>query len=306
VSAAQARRRREAIDGVLLLDKPAGITSQSAVARVKALFNAAKAGHTGTLDPMATGLLPIALGEATKFSSALLDAPKAYLATVRLGTTTTTGDLEGAVTGTSEVEADRARIEAVLTRFRGDIVQTPPMYSALKHQGRPLYAYAREGTDIERTPRAVTISALEIEGWEAPDLRIAVKCSKGTYIRVLAEDIGGALGCGGCLAALRRTEVGRFGLGEAVSWDALASMTAVERQARLLGVDAMIAELPALRLDAHNASRVALGQAVECPAPADGLVRLYAPDGAFLGIGEAVSAGSLQPRRLVATKAPNG
>jgi tRNA pseudouridine55 synthase len=152
----------------------------------------------------------------------------------------------------------------------------------------------------------VTISGLTLEDWETPDLRLAVKCSKGTYIRVLAEDIGRSLGCGACLAALRRTEVGRFGVGEAVAWDALAAMSGEERQARLLGVDAMIAELPALRLDAQSASRVALGQAVDCPLPASGLVRLYAPDGAFMGLGEAARAGSLQPRRLVAAKAPNG
>jgi tRNA pseudouridine55 synthase len=300
------RAPRSAIDGVLLLDKPAGVTSQMAVTRVKALLNAAKAGHTGTLDPMATGLLPIALGEATKFSGALLDATKSYVATVRLGQTTTTGDLEGEVTRTSAVHTTRADIEAVLQQFRGTIVQTPPMYSALKRAGKPLYQYAREGTEIERTPRHVTIGELVLEMCGDTELRLAVSCSKGTYIRVLAEDIGTAVGCGACLAALRRTRVGDLDLADAITLEALATLPEAERRARLLPVDTMLGELPVLELDRSLADRIVLGMAVDCSGGvAPGLVRIYAPGHAFLGIALADSAGRLQPRRLVATKGAN-
>ena len=305
MTAGAVRAKREAIDGVLLLDKPAGITSQTAVSRVKALFNAAKAGHTGTLDPMATGLLPIALGEATKFSSALLDADKAYLATVRLGLTTTTGDLEGGVIARGEVDQDRSGIETVLERFRGEIVQTPPMYSALKHQGRALYTYAREGVEIERMARAVTISTLVLEDYAAPDLRIFVACSKGTYIRVLAEDIGKALGCGATLAGLRRTQVGRFSVTDAHALNALDALSIPARREKLLPVDAMLAERPVMRLDEAQRARIANGQAVECTTCAPGLVRLVDAQGHFVGIAEAGDSGILKPRRLVAQKPPN-
>ncbi len=293
---------------MLLLDKPGGISSQTAVTRVKTLFNAAKAGHTGTLDPMATGLLPIALGEATKFSSVLLEAGKTYLATVRLGQTTTTGDLEGEVTGTSSVAVDRPEIEAVLARFRGEIVQMPPMYSALKHAGRPLYEYAREGTEIERAARRVTIAALTLESYEPNELRIAVACSKGTYIRVLAEDIGSALGCGACLSALRRTRVGRFDIAEAIGMDALAELPENARETRLLPADAMLAGLPMIDMDGAQARRILSGQAVELEGgePTDGLLRLYGPGRAFLGVGARAEGGRIEPRRLVATKPVNG
>ena len=300
------RAPRSAIDGVLLLDKPAGITSQTAVTRVKALLNAAKAGHTGTLDPMATGLLPIALGEATKFSGALLDATKSYAATVRLGQTTTTGDLEGEVTRTAPVDATRGDVEAVLPRFRGEIVQIPPMYSALKRAGKPLYQYAREGAEVERAPRRVTIGELTLEAYAGGELHIVVSCSKGTYIRVLAEDIGGALGCGACLQALRRTRVGHLHLADAISLDALEGLTQPERRARLLPVDTMLAALPVLELDEERARRMANGMTVECePADAPGLVRIYAPGHAFLGVALAETGGRLQPRRLIASKGAN-
>jgi tRNA pseudouridine55 synthase len=293
------------IDGVLLLDKPAGITSQTAVSRVKALYNAAKAGHTGTLDPMATGLLPIALGEATKFSSVLLDADKGYLATVRLGLTTTTGDLEGELIARREVDQAPPRIEAALEQFRGDIVQTPPMYSALKHQGRALYTYAREGVEIERAARSVRISTLTLQDYSPPDLRILVACSKGTYIRVLAEDIGKVLGCGATLAGLRRVQVGRFSVADAHSLGALAALNLAERREKLLSVDAMLTERPAMRLDEAQFARIAKGQAVECTTCTPGVVRLFDPQGHFVGIAQASDTGILQPRRLVAQKGPN-
>lgn len=307
MTAPPGRATRVAVDAVLLLDKPAGMTSQTAVTRVKRLFNAAKAGHTGTLDPMATGLLPVALGEATKFSSALLDAPKGYLATIRLGTTTTTGDLEGEVTATHPVSVDHDRIAAALAQFRGDIVQTPPMYSALKYAGKPLYRYAREGQEVKREPRRITVTSLTLENVQGTDVEVAVDCSKGTYIRVLAEDIGAALGCGACLAALRRTRAGGFELGQAVGLDALGTMSASERALQLLPVDALLADVPALVLDRNEADRIVNGRAIECDhAPEDTLVRLYGPDQAFLGLGETGQAGRLQPRRLVAFKATNG
>jgi len=305
VSARRAPRR--AVDGMLLLDKPGGISSQTAVTRVKSLFNAAKAGHTGTLDPMATGLLPIAMGEATKFSSVLLDAGKSYLATVRLGQTTTTGDLEGDVTATSPVDMDLQGIERVLPRFRGEIEQIPPMYSALKHAGKPLYEYARAGTQIERAPRRITIGSLTVEGYEGAELRIRVACSKGTYIRVLAEDIGRALGCGACLAGLRRTRVGRFDVAEAISLDALGALDPPEREARLLPPDAMLSDLPLVELNEPQGRRILSGQAIELgDERPSGLLRLYGPAGTFLGVGTCAGGGRVEPRRLVAAKPDKG
>ena len=300
------RKARRRVDGVLLLDKPEGISSQGAVSRAKGIFGAAKAGHTGTLDPMATGLLPIAFGEATKFAQTLLDADKGYLADVRLGTTTTTGDLEGEVIATREVDVDRQRLDAVLAQFTGEIVQTPPMYSALKHQGKPLYEYARAGTEVERAPRNVTIKSLVLERFEGTEARIYVACTKGTYIRVLAEDIGKALGCGATLAALRRTAVGPFSIDAAVSFDTLERTSPDERLARMLPADAFLEALPAVSLDAAQAARLVLGQAVECAAPGPGLVRVYGPEGAFLGVAEGAEHGALVPRRLVSTGAVNG
>jgi tRNA pseudouridine55 synthase len=302
VNGARARRARSRVDGVLLLDKPHGITSQAAVTRVKLLFNAAKAGHTGTLDPAATGLLPIALGEATKFSGALLDSRKRYLATLLLGQTTTTGDLEGEVTSTAAVDVDLPRIEAALARFTGEIAQTPPMFSALKHGGRPLYEYARRGAEIARPPRKVTISSLTLLRFAGRELELDVACSKGTYVRVLAEDIGDVLGCGACLAALRRTRVGHLDVRDAITLDRLGALSDAERTASLLPADAMLADLPAVDLDPGQARRIATGLAVACDAHvATGVVRIYGPGKAFLGVASAVEPGRLQPRRLVAT-----
>ncbi|MDB5905627.1 MAG: tRNA pseudouridine synthase [Betaproteobacteria bacterium] len=296
------RKQRTRLDGVLLLDKPSGISSQGAVSRAKGLFGAAKAGHTGTLDPMATGLLPLAFGEATKFAHALLDADKGYRALVRLGVTTTTGDLEGEVTAVAPVDVDRKTLEDALVPFRGEIVQTPPMYSALKHAGKPLYEYARAGTDIPRTPRKVTIRELTLETFDGTDACIHVACSKGTYIRVLAEDIGKALGCGATLAALRRTQVGRFTLDGAVGLAALADMTEDERRARVLPADALLEGLPVLALDAEQARRMAHGQVVVHRGAAGGLVRVYGPGSAFIGLAEASDDGALTARRLVSSE----
>jgi tRNA pseudouridine55 synthase len=215
--------------------------------------------------------------------------------------TTATGDREGEVTGTCAVEIDRAQIEAVLPRFRGAIAQTPPMYSALKHEGRPLYAYAREGLDIAREARAVTIESLEVDDYTAPDLTIRVKCSKGTYIRVLAEDIGAALRCGACLAGLRRTDVDRFTVANAIPLETLAAMTEAQREGCLLPVDAMLTALPSVVLNAAESARIEQGRAVERAVGEHGLVRLYGPERRFLGVADAAHH-VLQPRRLVGQK----
>ena len=298
------KRPRRRIDGVLLLDKPLGISSQTAVTRVKFLLQAAKAGHTGTLDPMATGLLPICFGDATKFSHMLLNSDKTYVATLQLGVTTTTGDLEGEVTARAAVHATRGDVEQVLPRFRGDIMQTPPMYSALKHMGRPLYSYARAGEELTREPRPVTIFSLEFLSFGGEELRIAVRCSKGTYIRVLAEDIGRDLGCGACLSALRRTVVGEFQLEQGgVSVDELQRQALDQREARLLPVDALVSPLPRLDLGPDQARHILSGRGIEWPdAVAVGLARAYGPGQDFIGVVEIQTPGRIVARRLLAQR----
>ena len=294
------RTARQAIDGVVLLDKPAGITSQGAVTAVRRLFNAAKAGHTGTLDPMATGLLPVCLGEATKFSHLLLEAEKSYLATIRLGTTTTTGDLEGEVLETKPVSAKRDDVAVVLERFLGAIRQVPPMYSAIKHAGKPLYKYARAGEEVPRAPREVNIAELKLVDFAVEELRISVTCSKGTYVRVLAEDIGRALGCGGCLSALRRQRVGSFRIDRnAVTLEQLQALPVTGRTTALLPADAMVASLPSVQLDAAEARLLMQGRTVERQeTPEAGLARIYGPGQEFLGVVEVVGSGKIVPRRL--------
>jgi tRNA pseudouridine55 synthase len=294
-----ARAKRRAVNGVLLLDKPPGITSNSAVQKVLRLLNAAKGGHTGTLDPLATGLLPVCLGEATKFSHVLLDADKTYLATIRLGVRTVTGDMEGEVIERAPVRVDRAMVQAVLERHTGEILQIPPMYSALKHEGTPLYKHARAGREIERAPRRVVIRVLNLVESGDEDLIVRVTCTKGTYVRVLAEDIGGALGCGGCLAALRRERVGAFEVSSAIALDRLEALGVDERDASLLPCDALVASLPRLELDALGSRRLSQGQPIEhVGARATGLARIYGPDREFLGIAEVASPGRIVPKRL--------
>lgn len=295
------RPPRRAVDGVLLLDKPAGITSHRALQTVRLLYHAAKAGHTGTLDPLATGLLPVCLGEATKFSHALLDADKAYTATIRLGVTTDTGDLEGRVTARRDVTVGQARIEAALNAFTGDILQIPPMYSAIKRGGQPLYKLARAGKELPRAPRAVIVSRLALVAFGGDELTVSIRCSKGTYVRVLAEDLGRELGCGACLAALRRDAVGAFTLADAVTLERLEQLAPAERDALLLPADALLASLPRLDLDAAEARRVNRGQPIERPgSEAEGLARIYGPDRAFLGLAEITKPGRIVPRRLTA------
>jgi len=291
---------RRNVDGVLLLDKPPGVTSHAAVQKVRRLYSAAKAGHTGTLDPLATGLLPVCLGEATKFSRLLLEAGKTYLATIRLGVTTTTGDLEGEVVGRSPVLAGRREAEEALRRFVGEILQTPPMYSAIKRDGQPLYKLARAGRELPRAPRRVVISNLTLAGFDGNELEISVACSKGTYVRVLAEDIGRELGCGACLSRLRRTAVGGFSLSAgAVTFEQLESLPFNDRDALLLPADVLAASLPRVDLDAGEAGRLRQGQPVEhAGACAAGLARIYGPDREFLGVAEVTTPGRIVPRRL--------
>lgn len=302
-ASAAAIRQKRAINGVILLDKPTGITSQTAVLKAKRLFAAVKAGHTGTLDPMASGLLPICFGEATKFSHLLLDADKAYTATVKLGITTSTGDMEGEVTSTAPVEVEPSAVETVLHRFTGEILQTPPMYSAVKHAGKPLYKYARAGMDLARAARRVRIREVAMEALTQDELHIRLTCSKGTYVRVLAEDIGRELGCGACLSALRRTAVGVFALDAAVRLDALYEMTPDERDAYLLPVDSLVATLPRIDLEAAQVRRITTGLAVHGAATASsGLVRIYGPGQEYLGIAMVdAPGGTIVPRRLMAT-----
>ncbi|RQR74942.1 MULTISPECIES: tRNA pseudouridine(55) synthase TruB [unclassified Burkholderia] len=298
---------RRALDGVLLLDKPVGLSSNDALIRAKRLLLAKKAGHTGTLDPLASGLLPLCFGEATKFSQDLLEADKTYEATMRLGVRTTTGDAEGDVLDTRAVECDRAAVEAALARFTGEIVQVPPMYSALKRDGKPLYEYARAGQTVEREGRNVTIHALDLLACELPDVTFRVTCSKGTYVRTLAEDIGEALGCGAHLTMLRRTGVGALTLEHAVTLDALSDAAEAARDAWLQPVDALLSTFPLVRLDEASAKRFLHGQRLPLSAldsidAAEGeRVRVYDAQ-RLLGVARKAN-GVLAPERLVVTAA---
>lgn len=296
----QYRAVKRPVSGVLLLDKPAGISSNSALQKAKRLYQAAKAGHTGNLDPFATGLLPVCLGEATKFSQFLLDADKTYRGTVRLGQTTATGDPEGKVLSRCPVDVSRAQVEQVLSRFVGTISQVPPMYSALKRDGKALYEYARQGVELEREAREVTIYDLQLDRFAGEELVITVRCSKGTYIRTLAEDIGQALGCGAHLTALRRTAIGEFAIEDAYTLEQLESMGTEQRDACLLPADSLLQGFPEVELDVDSAFYLGRGQAVWLPrTTADGMVRLYDGRRRFLGIGEVTGEGKIAPRRLV-------
>ncbi len=295
------REKGRDINGMLLLDKSVGMSSNGAVQRVKRLFQANKVGHTGSLDPMATGLLPLCLGEATKLSGFLLNTDKRYFVRVRLGRTTTTADIEGETLEEKPVPMlDESAIEAVLQRFRGDIEQVPPMYSALKHQGRRLYDLARKGLDIEREPRRISIYELRLLDYGADFVDLDVHCSKGTYIRSLAEDIGAAFGCGGHVEVLRRTAVGNLTLAQAVHFEDLEALGDEGRLSRLLPLSDIAEELPVFKLSADLAFFLRRGQPVFAPnAPAAGLLRLFSREGAFLGVGEITDDGMIAPRRLV-------
>ena len=289
-------------DGVLLLDKPIGFSSTQALGRSKRLLGAAKAGHTGTLDPFATGLLPLVFGEATKFSRFLIDATKAYTATLRLGVETTTGDPEGEVTQIRQVNVFSQRIDEVLATFCGSQDQIPPMFSAVRIGGKRLYDLARAGVEIERPARRVHIQSLQRISLHGDELVVNVVCSKGTYVRTLAIGIGSALGCGAHLAALRRTGVGRFTLEGAIDMPTLEGLGMESARARLLPVETLVAELPRWDAPTHLALRFTQGQVVVREGGAEGgEVALYGPDGRFLGVGGCGSRGAVTPLRLMAT-----
>lgn len=298
----QFKRIKRVISGVLLLDKAYGISSNTALQQVKRLFQAEKAGHTGNLDPIATGLLPVCFGEATKFSQYLLDANKTYLAVFKLGANTTTGDIEGEIIRRRPVDVTQAQVEQVLQEFVGRIEQTPPMYSALKHQGKALYVYARAGIEIERQPREITIFSLELVSFSGDELSVKVNCSKGTYIRVLAEDIGESLGCGAHMIALRRTKTGGFDISQALTLEQLEQMAAEQRDACLLPADRLLDGVPKVTLDSDSAYYVQQGQAVwQAKQAQKGMVSMYGPSDVFLGLGEIANDGKIAPRRLVVT-----
>jgi len=285
---------------VLLLDKPTGVSSNAALQRARRLFAAEKAGHTGTLDPLASGLLPVCFGEATKFAQSLLDAEKRYRATVRFGAATTTGDAEGEIEAHGPVDFDRAALEAALRRFVGRIRQVPPRHSALKVEGKPMYAYARKGIDVPRAPREVEIRDLALVDWRVPDAIVDVACSKGTYVRVLAEDLGVALGTCAHLAALVRTGTGGFDLADAVGLDAIEAMAPDDRPALLRPVDGLLAALPRLDLAADAARALCCGQSVAAPPDlAPGLYRAYDASSAFVGVVRLADGRTLAAERMM-------
>ena len=290
------------LNGVLLFDKPLELSSNIALQKVRRLFQAEKAGHTGTLDPLATGLLPICFGEATKFSVGLLESDKTYRANIKLGQTTTTGDAEGDIIASHHVDVSESQIEVALQGLRGEIKQLPPMYSALKHQGKPLYEYIRKGETIERQLRDVVIHDLVLERFSGDELQISVRCSKGTYVRTLAEDIGVALGCGAHLIGLRRTAIADFNLTDAYTLLQLEEMTSDQRDACLLPLDCMLLHVPRLDLDEVQVARMAQGQrlGLDLELP-DGKLRLYS-ENEFVGLGE-LSGRRLAPSRLIASVA---
>ena len=290
------------VHGVLLLDKPLGVSSNTALQMARRLFNAAKAGHTGTLDPLATGLLPLCFGEATKFAGELLNADKAYRATLRLGITTDTADAEGTVLEQREVKVIEAEIYKVLEQFCGDIEQIPPMHSALKRDGKPLYEYARQGIEVKRQPRKITIHKIELLTFDGVDAVIDVDCSKGTYIRTLAADIGEVLGCGAHLAALRRTRVAGLRVEDALTLDMLQPLSEAERDGLLKPMDTLVANLPAIELSVEDSAKMRQGQAVSCSGGEGQRLRMFSAERNFLGIGIVTTEQMLQAQRLVAER----
>ena len=304
------RRRGRPVDGILVLDKPLGVSSNRALQTAKHLYFAAKAGHTGSLDPLATGVLPLCFGEATKFSQYLLDADKAYQSTFVLGVATATGDAEGEILATANgCHITEAAVLEALAEFRGEIEQVPSMYSAIKQNGQPLYKLARQGKEVERKARTVVIKQLELRGFRAgenPQVDIYLECSKGTYVRSIAEDLGKALGCGAHVSALRRTRAGPFRIEDSVSLNTLEALKSNEQLAQmdalLLPADTALGGLPLVRLSESGGFYIRQGQPVQVPnAPCDGMVRVALETGEFLGIGEILDDGRVAPRRLIVT-----
>lgn len=295
------------LNGVLLLDKPFGMSSTSALNKCRWLFRAEKGGHTGVLDPYATGLLPLCFGEATKFAQRMLDADKAYRAHIRFGQISTTLDAEGEITDVGVAPNAVEAVQAAIERFVGPILQTPPMYSALKVAGKPMYEYAREGIELERKARPITIYEIKLISYQAPDLVIDVRCSKGTYIRVLAQDIGEALGCGAYLTGLRRTATGGFGLEDAIGLDEFIALEPDARDALLLPEESLLSALPRLELTAEQVAKICNGLPVrDLQAVPIGEVKLYGcaqkqDNARFIGLGEVGADGVLRSKRLLST-----
>jgi tRNA pseudouridine55 synthase len=294
------RPPRDRVDGVLLLDKPAGMSSNAALQTARRLFNAAKGGHTGTLDPLATGLLPLCFGEATKFAGELLHADKSYRATLRLGVATDSGDAAGQVVETRPVQVSVGQLQTALAGFAGEIEQVPPMHSALKRDGRPLYEYARAGVEVARQARRVTIHRIDLLAFSGAEAEIDVDCSKGTYIRTLAADIGERLGCGAHLSALRRTRVGQLDVADAVTLTQLEALSANERFARLAPADALLTALPVVALDEIETEHIRHGRGIRWHDEPGRRCRLVASSGDFLGLAQVSADGWLNPLRLVA------
>ena len=299
------RKKGRDVHGVFLLDKPQGVSSNDIMQKVKRLFKANKAGHTGALDPLATGMLPICLGEATKFSQFLLDSDKRYVVTAKLGERTDTSDAEGQVVQSREVNVAEADILAALSAFRGEILQVPTMFSALKHNGKPLYEYARAGITVEREARPITIFEIKFIDYQAPFLTLEVHCSKGTYIRTLVDDLGEALGCGAHVTMLRRLAVADYPIEEMMPIEGLVlladSFPSGELDRLLLPMDTAVASLPQLNLTAEQTKAVRFGQRVkfENPQALSGLVRLFSENGQFLGIAEITAGNIIRPNRMV-------
>lgn len=299
------RKKGRDVHGVFLLDKPQGVSSNDIMQKVKRLFKANKAGHTGALDPLATGMLPICLGEATKFSQFLLDSDKRYVVTAKLGERTDTSDAEGQVVQSREVNVAEADILAALSAFRGETLQVPTMFSALKHNGKPLYEYARAGITVEREARPITIFELKFIDYQAPFLTLEVHCSKGTYIRTLVDDLGEVLGCGAHVTMLRRLAVADYPIEEMMPIEDLAlladSFPNSELDRLLLPMDTAVASLPQLNLTAEQTKAVGFGQRVkfENPQALSGLVRLFSENGQFLGIAEITVGNIIRPNRMV-------
>lgn len=299
------RKRGRDIHGVFLLDKPQGMSSNDIMQKVKRIFQANKAGHTGALDPLATGMLPICLGEATKFSQFLLDANKRYLVTAKLGERTDTSDAEGQIVDTREVNVKTPEILTALEQFRGDILQVPTMFSALKHSGKPLYEYARQGITVEREARPITIFELNFIEYNVPYLTLEVHCSKGTYIRTLVDDLGEALGCGAHVTMLRRTAVADYPTEKMLDWNALQALAEPQDlsslDALLLPMDTAVAKLPALTLDENQTQGIGFGQRIKFNNPnrLQGQVRLFSHENRFLGVAVIDENNVIRPQRLV-------
>ncbi|HYN53741.1 MAG TPA: tRNA pseudouridine(55) synthase TruB [Methylotenera sp.] len=296
----QYKRPKKNINGILLLDKPLGYSSNQALQKAKWLLQAAKAGHTGTLDPLATGLLPLCFGEATKFAHYLTDADKTYVATLKLGITTNTGDAEGEVLTISPVNVSSTQFEQACLKFVGEISQIPPMYSALKHEGKALYEYARAGVEIERQPRVIAIRSIAVNTFAQDVANITVSCTKGTYIRTLAEDIGNLLGCGAHLIGLRRTATANYQIAQTITLEQFEAMSEQQRLDALMPPDSAVLDFPSMILDADSTFYLQQGQAIwQSGLIPKGLIRLYSDSQVFLGLGEQQNDGKIAPKRLI-------